>query len=718
MHRLLISILALVVLSFNPVIAIELTTAERAYLNQHGALQLCIDPHWMPYEGIDGQGQYTGISADYMAYIADAIDHPIVLLPTQSWQETLESAKNRRCDIIPMARETVERKAFLDFTNPYISFPYIVASTHGADYLADLSNHTGKTFAVVAGYSVYKDLKARYPDMDLILVKSLNEGIQKLRSGEAFGYIDSLLAVGFYISRQGALDIKVNGETHYSSAVAIASRNDAPILNTILQKALNSIPDQTKQAIHNEWVKLQYENAPQIEPENRVTLTAEEQQYIQNNPKVSMCIDPNWMPYEALEDGQHIGIGGDILRLISERSQIEIELFSTSSWAETLKQFRAGNCDILSMLNRTPERDQYIDYTRPYFNGHIVFVAKNEHPYIADPQEIAGKKVAVTTGYSISEFLKRDFPDIELVEVEDYDLAFEMVATGQVDLTADYLISSGDRIQRMGLYGLKIAGNTPYKNQLAIGVQKDNIELLRILDKTVATLKKHEVEAIINKWRSVRYEHTVNYSLLWQISGTALFLIAITVFWNHRLRQAKARTQEALDKLAEAQKTLETLAVTDKLTGLFNRLKIDAALEEGLYRAHRFDQPFSLIMLDLDHFKTVNDNYGHQTGDKVLVHLAKILQQNTRATDLVGRWGGEEFMILCQATELSAANQLAEKIRYLVAAYEFPNAGKNTCSFGVATYCNDDTIDTLLARVDKGLYQSKATGRNRITIIN
>ncbi|WDE08505.1 GGDEF domain-containing protein [Thalassomonas viridans] len=168
-----------------------------------------------------------------------------------------------------------------------------------------------------------------------------------------------------------------------------------------------------------------------------------------------------------------------------------------------------------------------------------------------------------------------------------------------------------------------------------------------------------------------------------------------------------AKLRQSNDKLAKA-------AVTDKLTGLFNRHKADAVLETEINRARRYGNIFSVILIDIDHFKLVNDKFGHQTGDLVLSLFAKLLIQHTRRNDQVARWGGEEFIIVCPETDLRECNQLAEKLRNTVEDADFPIVRKQTASFGVAAFTVPESLAQLISRVDAALYQAKKDGRNRV----
>jgi diguanylate cyclase (GGDEF)-like protein len=156
------------------------------------------------------------------------------------------------------------------------------------------------------------------------------------------------------------------------------------------------------------------------------------------------------------------------------------------------------------------------------------------------------------------------------------------------------------------------------------------------------------------------------------------------------------------------------LANADSLTGLFNRRKGWETLEFEITRAKRYDRPLSVIMLDIDHFKAINDKYGHVAGDGVLNEISKILQKNLRSTDILARWGGEEFIIISTETNLRNASQVAERLRLSIERDHLPKVDKVTASFGVVEVEKEDDIASLMQRVDGRLYQAKASGRNRV----
>jgi diguanylate cyclase (GGDEF)-like protein len=181
--------------------------------------------------------------------------------------------------------------------------------------------------------------------------------------------------------------------------------------------------------------------------------------------------------------------------------------------------------------------------------------------------------------------------------------------------------------------------------------------------------------------------------------------------WLHDRVQMDKRLQ-----LQELARDLRFQATTDPLTGLFNRLKFNQALVTEMSRSMRYETSLSLVLFDVDNFKTVNDTHGHQTGDKVLIQLSRFVASALRNTDLLARWGGEEFVVLAAGSDGAMAYQVAEKLRDAIEHVKFDDIGTVTCSFGVAQYVYGDTEDTLISRADDALYRAKLNGRNQVEL--
>jgi len=163
-------------------------------------------------------------------------------------------------------------------------------------------------------------------------------------------------------------------------------------------------------------------------------------------------------------------------------------------------------------------------------------------------------------------------------------------------------------------------------------------------------------------------------------------------------------------------RTAAHMARYDALTGLLNRHSMGERLDDEIARARRTGDPLALVYVDLDHFKKINDRYGHGTGDTVLRHAARLFSENLRRHDALGRWGGEEFLVCLPHTDLEAARAVAQKLRLAVATYDFELDAPLTCSFGVTCYRLGESAELLLSRADEQLYRAKEEGRDRVCV--
>jgi len=280
-----------------------------------------------------------------------------------------------------------------------------------------------------------------------------------------------------------------------------------------------------------------------------------------------------------------------------------------------------------------------------------------------------------------------------------------------------------------------IKGNRPYEAELD-GVKKDGelffeyyfkkmdsdeiahkmsfAKLYKPYDWVVATgVYLDDVDQLV-KTETQKLQAANRSQLQLTLSISAFFvlltLLVIVRFERHFNRLISNHEATVADYVA----SLEKLSCTDVLTKLFNRVRLEEVSSYEIRKAQRFGNVFSILLIDLDWFKSVNDTFGHQVGDKVLVETAMILQGQLRKSDTVGRWGGEEFLAILPETNLDGAVRLAEKIRKSVADHTYPIAGAVTCSIGVSAFRENDSSETMTERADRALYQAKNHGRNLV----
>lgn len=187
--------------------------------------------------------------------------------------------------------------------------------------------------------------------------------------------------------------------------------------------------------------------------------------------------------------------------------------------------------------------------------------------------------------------------------------------------------------------------------------------------------------------------------------------------FEQEVEKRTAELTEVNQKLANNIKKIEQLRNTDYLTSVYNRHKSETELVNEMARSKRYHSPLSVALFDIDEFKNINDTYGHQNGDMVLQKVSDLVLNHIRETDILGRWGGDEFFIILPGVHLSEAITSIEKLRSLIASYEFDESVRVTCSFGVTEYVAGDTVRSIYKRTDVGLYRAKNAGRNIVVHI-
>ena len=197
--------------------------------------------------------------------------------------------------------------------------------------------------------------------------------------------------------------------------------------------------------------------------------------------------------------------------------------------------------------------------------------------------------------------------------------------------------------------------------------------------------------------------------------STVIVILLIIFYFKYKERQKIEKMNRELEqKVEERTKKLRKMVITDELTNLFNRRRILELLEIKLEKASRYKRDLALIMIDLDFFKKINDSFGHQFGDKVLRKISEIMKQNTRNLDLVGRYGGEEFLLILPETNLEKAALVAEKLRQKIKKSDIEGLDfKLTASFGAVQY-EGESSQQLIKRADDLLYKAKKEGRDRV----
>ncbi len=239
---------------------LNLTEPEKAWLADHPVIRLGMDPLLAPIEFEGDDGNFHGIAMDHLQKIEQQLGILFEISHGSSWKELLLMAQRREIDMFSAIIQTVRRSEYLSFTSPYASFPISIFTREKTKYIHDLKGLSGTRVAVVGGYAIEEFLLEDYPDITIVPVDSVKSGLEKLIHGQVYAMIANQLTASYYIAELGQPDIKVGGATPYTCNLAMAARNDWPILVTVLEKAIKGISEEERAGYARRWLNFTYEH--------------------------------------------------------------------------------------------------------------------------------------------------------------------------------------------------------------------------------------------------------------------------------------------------------------------------------------------------------------------------------------------------------------------------------------------------------------------------
>lgn len=448
---------------------------------------------------------------------------------------------------------------------------------------------------------------------------------------------------------------------------------------------------------------------------NSTQLTEEEEHYLQKKKVIKFCIDPDWMPFDKVDiKGNHVGMGADYLKILAKNLSVKFNMVKTTSWTQSIQFAKQKKCDILSLSVKTKELEEYFDFTAPYIQTPVVAVTKLNIPFINSIQDLQGKRVGMAKGNPISKVIKRVYKNLDIVDVKNVTEGLQKTRSGELFAFMGTLPVLAHGLHSYQMESLKISGRSHEDIGLQMGISKGDNILFSIMQKSINNITDKQKREILNRWVLVKYESYLDYSLVWKIIIFSLIIFAFFIYWNRKISLSNTLLKDAQDKIKKQNEELQHLATTDKLTQLYNRAKIDELLENEIARNQRYGHSFGITILDIDYFKNINDTYGHQVGDKILVKLSNVLKHSVRKTDFVGRWGGEEFLIIFPETTHDTLLTIIQNIKQEIKKHVYEKQIKVTVSFGCTIFTNNDTLSSIVQRADNALYKAKENGRDQI----
>ena len=438
--------------------------------------------------------------------------------------------------------------------------------------------------------------------------------------------------------------------------------------------------------------------------------------------RIVVANSSSWIPYSFLDDaGKPSGVLIELWRLFAQKNDVEVE-FKLVDWADSIEMVRNGQAQVHGGLISTEERRETLHFFAKEILRIRTLVFFDEDVGVRDLASMSNMPLGVIAGSAEEDFMRKRFSNISLKLFPNGESLIKSAIDGEIPaFISDYPTGYYHLIMQHSLDRFE-TGPTLFTEPIKIATRLgDKGELDRIAA-SVVDIPRAEILRALNKWLIPEAELP---PWVWPTVIAGVLAVVLAGIGMHLLavrRTLRVKTQElrsSLAKLSAANEELDRLARLDGLTEVANRFAFLEMAPREMERAKRYERTLSLVMIDLDHFKAINDQYGHQTGDAVLKQIANIVRTHLRHSDVFARLGGEEFAVLLPETDSQLAAHLIERILDNVLTTAVVHDDKRisvSFSAGIAEYRANDTLDTLIANADAALFQSKALGRAQVTL--
>ncbi|MEG3640382.1 transporter substrate-binding domain-containing protein [Magnetococcus sp. PR-3] len=521
------------------------------HLKQMGKIRMCVDPNWMPYERIDAQGRHVGMAADYMRLFEQRLRTPIELVPTSSWQQSLNYSREGKCDILSLLNESPQRRQWLNFTSPYLRSPVVmVVKRNRQDGLQDIAHMKGLKLGIAKGYIFEETIKPYHPDIVHVSTSTVDEGLAMVSNGQLDGSLASLYVAAQRIRQLGLANLIIGKVAGPPMSLRVGVRKGQPKLLAALQAVVDGLHQEDHIRIRSKWHPVGGES--NMEGARQV-LTGQQQAYLRDKGGVSYCVDPNWMPYERIDEaGYHVGMSADYMALMSRRLGVPFRLVASQSWSDTLRMTRLGQCDIITMVHKTKPRISYLNFTEPYVSTPVVLTTRSDVAFLSGLNDVEDAEVGVPTGFATHDMIRHDYPWVRIRDVEHVQQGLQKVSRGELFALVSALPVAHYGIMRGQLDNLKISGHTRYTLDLRVGVQKQEPLLHEIMQQVVRSITPEEHIQIRQKWGGNPQVTQMDYQLMIQVGVGMLIVFMLIMAWNRKLtlltrqlKQANLQAQQA-----------------------------------------------------------------------------------------------------------------------------------------------------------------------------
>ncbi|WDE10140.1 transporter substrate-binding domain-containing protein [Thalassomonas haliotis] len=695
----------------------ELMKIERKWLGmnkQKGVLSLAFSALLPPYMAVSPSGKPQGLFIDIWRLWSQYSGHKVEFIADEM-QGAIDKVKQHQADVhiaYPINDRPLDGLLSAWPLYKVQSRVYVSNRLPGLKKLRDLA---GKRVGIFKTAPYHQEVAQQYPGLKLVYYTNHSEMIN---DGEA-GLLDAMVSE---VENMRVKLVKANLQSSFylldqpvfQSKISSMVSNDNEKLVEIIRDGFAHIPLTELIALEKKWLSQQrYPYFEQLK--YQVKLNNTEQQWLSQNPVVKVGMVKKWPPMEFVDkQGEFSGINRDVLNLIGERAGIQFDYVAFDNWQLLYQALLDKKVDMVASAKSSEQRKAQLLFSQSYWQMPWVILHPRHIGKQSSIRYFIGKELAIVKGYQLIGRLKKDYPHITLRLVDTVEEGLMAVQQGLADGFIETIAATSELLKRESMVTLMISVVEEHDLEHShLAIRKDWPELESIVNKGIASISEDKTQDIYERWFGIEIDTGFDKNVVMRVAAQAGFIIFIIILvimlWNRRLQVEISRS-----KALKVQ--MNHMATHDELTGLANRVLLKEQINSSIAFHQRQQLEMAVLFIDLDGFKSVNDNYGHDVGDELLVQLAQRLLLCVRKSDTVARFGGDEFvLVLTGLHHKSEAAFIADKVIHQAQMpFTLSAATVNIgCSIGIAVYPDDGVSEPELIKIaDTLMYKVKGKGKN------
>ena len=691
----------------------EIKNIEKKWLGigaESDTLVIALPIDRAPFMSVSANGEPIGLIVDIWKKWAEKTQREIAFL-TDNSSISLANLDNKKADIhAGFADVSINVNSFPHAHHIYSYQSYIYYPSDGVQDTKE-PNINNSVLGILEDSPVINELRQRFIGTQLKIFSNYQQMLSAATEGNIDAFVAGEQMVEVELIKHNLLSkfARIDNVSFENRMYALVRQDNQALISQI-KEGFSLIDLDELRALERSWIKssdsLHFANA-----KVKVVLNAEQKSWLMRHPVIRLGALRDWAPVEFVDDeGNLIGVTADLISLIEKRAQVAIEVKLFDEWDDIVSALKAREIDMVASMDKTTERETFANFTQEYWPQHWAVVTDFNQESVSFISQLKGKRLAVVKGYQLIPFIHQRFPQILLQVVPDHRSGFIAVRNGQADAFIDGManVASEIRAGRHQDLRFSLVEDVPPAME-RIGVRKDWQPLIGILNKVINTISDNEEKAILEKWFELKVQSGIDKRKATQAAVVVLTALIVVIWWNRRL-QGEVKKRRAIEE------KMKYMATHDELTGLPNRVLLRDRLTASIAQHARHQEQLALLFIDLDGFKDVNDTYGHDVGDELLIQISKRFKGAIRRSDTVARFGGDEFVVLLTSLQDKIqVEPICDKLLDSIGEHFQLSrcSAKVGASIGVAMYPADGTDDTTLMKVaDTLMYEVKASGKN------